>query len=59
MEDFTLRILLVASIVSIVIEVSTSDEEHRSISWIEGFAILSAVMVSANVTALNVLNIFF
>lgn len=56
LEDFTMRILLVASVVSIIIEVSTSPKEHRSTAWIEGFAILVAVMVCANVTAINVRN---
>ena len=34
MEDFTMRILLAASILSIAIEVGTADESHRSIAWI-------------------------
>jgi hypothetical protein len=49
-----MRILLVASVVSIVIEVATANDTHRSTAWIEGFAILIAVMVCANVTAINV-----
>lgn len=49
-----MRILLVASIVSIVIGVSTATEEHRSLAWIEGFAIFIAVFVCCNVTAVNV-----
>ena len=65
LEDFTLRILVVASIASIVIETSTASDNHRSIAWVEGtkktspqyysagFAILVAVVVVANVTAVN------
>lgn len=34
LEDFTLRILIVASIVSIAIEVGTADNEKRKIAWI-------------------------
>lgn len=49
-----MRILLIASVISIVIEVSTATEDHRPTAWIEGFAILVAVMVCANVTAINV-----
>jgi hypothetical protein len=49
-----MRILLVASIVSIVIGVSTADDSHRSLAWIEGFAIFIAVFVCCNVTAVNV-----
>lgn len=53
LEDFTLRILIVASIVSIAIEVGTATPDHRSIAWIEGAAIMVAVMISATVTAAN------
>jgi magnesium-transporting ATPase (P-type) len=53
MEDFTLRILLVAAILSIVLETSTATEADRSSAWIEGFAILLAVFVCAMVTAVN------
>lgn len=47
-----MRILIVASLVSIVIEVATN-EDHRNTAWIEGFAILVAVIVCCNVTAIN------
>ncbi len=53
LEDFTMRILIFASIVSIIIETATADDSHRSTAWIEGFAILVAVAVCANVTAIN------
>jgi hypothetical protein len=53
MEDFTLRILLVAAILSIVLEVSTASDEERSKAWIEGFAVLVAVFVCAFVTSIN------
>jgi hypothetical protein len=43
----------VASVVSIVIEVGTSDADHRSTAWIEGFAVLIAVAISATVTSVN------
>jgi len=49
-----MRVLLVASIVSIVIGVATADDDHRSLAWIEGFAIFIAVFVCCNVTAVNV-----
>lgn len=57
MDDFTLKILLVAAIVSIsnilseVVEVLTSD--HPEIAWIEGFAILVAIFLSSGITTLN------
>eukprot|EP01017_Pseudomicrothorax_dubius_P024496 TRINITY_DN2602_c0_g4_i1.p1 TRINITY_DN2602_c0_g4~~TRINITY_DN2602_c0_g4_i1.p1 ORF type:complete len:1110 (-),score=290.43 TRINITY_DN2602_c0_g4_i1:194-3523(-) len=53
LEDTTLRILLVAGIVSIAIEVPTADEDHRKTSWIEGFAIFMSVLICATVTAGN------
>ena len=49
-----MRVLLVASIVSIVSGVATADDDHRSLAWIEGFAIFIAVFVCCNVTAVNV-----
>ena len=48
-----MRVLIVAAVVSIIIDVSTADESHRSTAWVEGFAILVAVMVCSNVTAFN------
>ncbi|CAD8132398.1 unnamed protein product [Paramecium pentaurelia] len=53
LEDFTMRVLLIASIASIVIEVATADNEHRHLAWIEGFAIFIAVLVCTNVAAMN------
>jgi 1,4-dihydroxy-2-naphthoate octaprenyltransferase len=53
LKDFTLRILLVAAILSIVLETSTADASHRSTAWIEGFAILVAVFVCTLVSAIN------
>jgi len=51
LNDFTLKILIAAAIVSIVIEMATSDE--REIAWIEGTAILIAVFIVSMVTAVN------
>jgi hypothetical protein len=48
-----MKILIVASFASIIIETATADDSHRGIAWIEGFAIFVAVGVCANVTALN------
>ena len=53
LEDFTMRVLMVASVVSIVIETATAKEDHRPTAWIEGFAIMVAIAVCANVTAIN------
>ena len=51
--DLTLRILLVASAISIILGVSTATPEDRSHAWVEGFAIFIAVMISANVQSFN------
>jgi len=54
LEDFTMRILLVASVVSIAISVGTAhDNAERSHAWVEGFAIFVAVFVCCSVTAVN------
>lgn len=53
LNDFTLKILIVAAVVSIAIEVGTADDSHRSTAWVEGFAILVAVFICATVTAVN------
>jgi hypothetical protein len=33
--------------------VGTADNQKRKIAWIEGFAVMLAVMISATVTAVN------
>jgi len=50
----------VASILSIVIEgtsffyvVATATPEERNTAWIEGFAVMLAVMICATITAAN------
>ncbi len=48
-----MRILIVASILSISIEVGTADADHRSTAWIEGFAVMVAVAICATVSAVN------
>ncbi len=53
LQDETLRILQVAAVVSIIIETGTADESHRSSAWVEGFAIIVAILVCASVTAIN------
>lgn len=52
LDDLILRILVVAGIASIIINVIT-EEDHRSTAWIEGFAILLAVVIVVFVTAYN------
>ena len=52
-KDFMLRILLLSSIISIIIEVWTSEEEYFWYSWLDGFGIFCAVAIVAIFTALN------
>ena len=49
--DTTLRILLVAGLVSLIIGLTLDDD--RSHGWIDGFAILVAVLIVTQVTAMN------
>ena len=52
--DFTLQILIVCAIISIIVEVSIAENsEIRSIAWIDGFAILIAVFICSTVQAFN------
>lgn len=51
-DDLIMKILIVAGIASIIINVAMEDEE-RSTAWIEGFAILLAVAIVVMVTAFN------
>lgn len=51
--DFTLRILIVCSIVSLVAETATAESSRRMTAWIDGFAILVAVVVCSTVQATN------
>jgi hypothetical protein len=44
---------MVASVVSIVTEVGTADDDHRSTAWTEGIAVLVAVLISATVQSVN------
>ena len=53
LEDFTLRILIVCSIVSIVAETVTAEESRKKTAWIDGFAILIAVFACSFVQATN------
>ena len=48
-----MKILMVAAVVSIAIELITAKPEKKKIAWIEGFAILVAVFICAMVTAVN------
>eukprot|EP01015_Nassula_variabilis_P012451 TRINITY_DN20092_c0_g1_i1.p1 TRINITY_DN20092_c0_g1~~TRINITY_DN20092_c0_g1_i1.p1 ORF type:complete len:146 (-),score=31.83 TRINITY_DN20092_c0_g1_i1:58-495(-) len=45
LEDFTLRVLIGAAIISIILNMIV--EEHKETAWIEGAAILGAVAISA------------
>ncbi len=53
MDDFTLKILVVAAIVSIVVEMATVHHEELAVAWIEGAAILIAVLICSGITTIN------
>ena len=53
LDDFMLKILLVCACLSIVIDMSLSDDDHRKTAWIEGFAIFIAVLVVSLVGSYN------
>jgi magnesium-transporting ATPase (P-type) len=52
LNDFTLIILMISAIFSIVVN-TIVQVEFRHIAWIDGFAILCAVMISASVSSIN------
>lgn len=53
MNDLMLKILIVAAILSIIISMIFAKSDERSIAWVEGGAILIAVLVVTTVTAWN------
>lgn len=53
LNDFTLKILMVAAVVSIVLSMATATKAHLSTAWIEGFSMLLAVVIVSVVTAVN------
>lgn len=50
-QDKTLIILMFAAVISIILGVTV--EERKEIAWIDGAAILSAVIIVVTVTAIN------
>lgn len=53
MDDFMLKILICCAFLSITIDMSFADAEHRKMAWVEGTAILIAVFVVSSVGAYN------
>ena len=59
LDDLTLKILIVAAIISIgklslyVVVETIEEKEHREIAWIDGFAILIAVFIASIITCVN------
>lgn len=53
LNDFTLKILIIAAIISITLQTITAEEHHRATAWIEGFSMLIAVVIVSCVTAIN------
>lgn len=36
LNDFTMKVLCFAAIISIAVDVGTADEDYRKLAWIEG-----------------------
>lgn len=53
LDDFMLKILLVCACISIVVDMSLADADHRKTAWIEGVAIFNAVLVVSLVGSYN------
>ena len=51
LDDFLLKLLIVASVVQIVIDLSFAEADELATAWIEGFGILMAVAIVSLVTA--------
>lgn len=51
MEDLTLRILCVAAVISIVVEMIHNP--RKDLAWIEGAAIIIAILLSSGITTIN------
>jgi len=49
LDDFMLKVLMVAAVFSICFDMILADPHHRKHAWIEGFAIMVAVFVVASV----------
>lgn len=49
LDDFMLKLLIVCAVISITIDTSMAEPEERSIAWIDGFAIMVAVLVVSGV----------
>lgn len=49
LDDFMLKVLMVAAVCSITFDMILADADHRNMAWIEGFAIMVAVFVVASV----------
>lgn len=53
MNDLMLKILIVSAVISIIISMIFAEDDERPIAWVEGGAILVAVLVVTTVTAWN------
>lgn len=53
LDDFILKILMVAAVLSITLQVATAPKEKRSTAWIEGFSMIIAVLIVSIVTTVN------
>lgn len=52
LDDFTVKLLIVAASVALVLEESL-DSDKRATAWIDSFGIFMAVLVIGSVTSVN------
>jgi len=53
LDDFTIKLLIVAATAALILEVSLADSSDRATSWIDSFGIFCAVFVVGMVTSVN------
>jgi len=53
LDDFTIKLLIVAATAALILEVSLADSDERATSWIDSFGIFCAVFVVGMVTSVN------
>jgi len=53
LDDFTIKLLIVAATAALILEVSLADSDERATAWIDSFGIFCAVFVVGIVTSVN------
>lgn len=53
LDDFTIKLLIVAATAALILEMATAEDSKRSTAWIDSFGIFCAVLVVGFVTSTN------